>query len=70
MARYALRAALASIRKQGGGTVEAYPRTSRTGGSTSLWFGTMEMFESEGFRYVGPLGVSVLMRKEIPDAKG
>lgn len=66
VAQVALRSALASISKQGGGTVEAYPRVSRTGGSVSLWFGTTGMFEREGFRRIGPLGASVLMRRELP----
>ncbi len=61
----ALRAALASIRKQGGGTVEAYPRVSKAGDSVSPWFGTTAMLEREGFRRVGPLGASVLMRREV-----
>ncbi len=65
MAQVALRAALASIRKQGGGTVEAYPRVSKAGGSVSLWFGTTGMREREGFRSVGPLGASVLMRRDV-----
>jgi len=66
VAQVALRAALASIGKQGGGTVEAYPRVSKAGGSVSLWFGTTGMLEREGFRKVGPLGASVLMRREVP----
>ena len=61
----ALKAALASIRRQGGGVVEAYPLTSKKGGSQSLWFGTVRMFEREGFADVAPLGSSRLMRKVV-----
>ena len=66
VAPVALQAALASIRKKGGGIVEAYPRASKHGGSVSLWFGTVGMFKREGFKPVSPLGGSVLMRKAIP----
>ena len=68
VAQVAFRAALASISKQGGGIVEAYPRISKAGGSVSLWFGTTGMLEREGFKRVGPLGASILMRKTIPAA--
>ncbi len=30
-----------------------------------MWFGTVGMFEREGFTRVGPLGNSVLMRKAV-----
>ncbi len=65
VATTALKAALASIRKQGGGVVEAYPAVSKKGGSQALWFGTVGMFEREGFKSVAPLGASRLMRKVI-----
>jgi len=65
VAHVALRAALESIRRQGGGIVEAYPRVSKAGGSVSLWFGTTGMLKREGFKKVGPLGASVLMRREV-----
>ncbi len=65
VATVALRAALASIRRQGGGVVEAYPAVSKKGGSQSLWFGTVGMFEREGFTAVGPMGASRLMRKVV-----
>ncbi len=62
----ALRAALDSIRKQGGGIVEAYPPTSKEGGSWALWFGTVAMFEREGFKAHKKLGEKHLpMRKTI-----
>lgn len=65
VASTALKAALASIEKQGGGVVEAYPVTSKKGGSQSMWFGTVGMFEREGFEPVGSLGSSLLMRKVV-----
>ncbi len=65
VANAALRAALASIRSQGGGPVEAYPVTGPRWGAGSLWFGTVPMFEREGFRKVTPLGASILMRKVV-----
>jgi len=65
VAAVALRAAIDSIRRKGGGTVEAYPRTSKHGGSVSLWFGTADKFQREGFKPVAPLGGSVLMRKAV-----
>ena len=65
VATSALKGALASIRRQGGGIVEAYPVVSKKGGSQSLWFGTVGMFEREGFKPVAPLGASRLMRKVV-----
>ncbi len=65
VAAAALKAALASIRRQGGGVVEAYPLVSTKGGSQSLWFGTVGMFEREGFTAVAPMGASRLMRKVV-----
>ena len=65
VAAVALKAAIASIRRQGGGVVEAYPLVSKKGGSQSLWFGTVGMFEREGFTHVAPLGSSRLMRKLV-----
>jgi hypothetical protein len=60
---------LESIGKQGGGTVEAYPRVSKMGGSVSLWFGTTGMLEREGFRRVGSLGASVLVKRKVSATK-
>lgn len=68
VAKAGLAAALASIRRQGGGTVEAYPVVSKKMAAVPewLWFGTPSMFEREGFTKVAPLGTSrVLMRKEV-----
>ena len=66
VASVALKAALDSIEKQGGGIVEAYPPTSKEGGSWALWFGTVAMFEREGFKAHAKLGEKhLLMRKTI-----
>ena len=66
VARVALKAALDSIKKQGGGIVEAYPPTSKEGGSWSLWFGTVAMYEREGFKAHAELGEKhLLMRKTL-----
>ncbi len=62
VARVALRATLASIKERGGGLVEAYPATSKK--AVGIWFGTVGMFENEGFRKVSGLGRSnVVVRK-------
>src|SRR6266705_929288 len=69
VAKFALRAALDSIGKEGGGVVEAYPVASPKMAAVPewRWFGTPGMFRKEGFRTVAPLGTSgVLMRKTIP----
>ena len=59
-----LSAALASIKRKGGGTVEAYPVTRR--GALATWFGTVSMFEKQGFEVVAPFGRSnVLMRRRL-----
>ncbi len=68
VAKLALRAALESIKEQGGGVVEAYPVVSPKMAAVPewRWFGTPGMFRKEGFRTVAPLGTSgVLMRKTI-----
>ena len=66
VAGVALRAALDSIREQGGRIVEAYPSTSKEGGTWSLWFGTVAMFEREGFKAHAKLGEKhLLMRKTL-----
>ncbi len=68
VAKTALRAALDSIRKQGGGIAEAYPVVSSKMAANPewLWFGTPGMFRRERFRPVSPLGTSLfLMRKTI-----
>src|SRR3990172_5105538 len=66
VATAALRGALEAIRDRGGGLVEAYPVAVPKTGSNTLWFGTVGMFEREGFEKVARLGASVLMRKVLP----
>lgn len=64
VASFALNAALESIRRHGGGTVEAYPVTKRN--AVNIWFGTENMFRKHGFRAVGGLGNSgLLMRLKL-----
>ncbi len=68
VAKIALKTALESIKKQGGGIVEAYPVVSKKMAAVAewRWFGTPSMFRREGFKTVAPLGTSgVLMRKTI-----
>ena len=68
VAKIALHAALESIKKQGGGIVEAFPVVSKKMATVPewRWFGTPGMFQKEGFQRVGPLGTSgVLMRKRF-----
>jgi ribosomal protein S18 acetylase RimI-like enzyme len=68
VAKIALHAALESIRKQGGGIVEAYPVVSKKMASVPewRWFGTPNMFRRERFKPVAPLGTSgLLMRRTI-----
>ena len=65
VAGIALRAALDSIHHQGGGIVEAYPPTSKEGGSWALWFGTVAMFEREGFKVHSKLGEKHLLMRKI-----
>ena len=68
VAKLALNAALESIKRQGGGIVEAYPVVSKKMAAVAewRWFGTPGMFKREGFEKVAPLGTSmVLMRKTI-----
>lgn len=59
VAKAGLRAAIDSIRKKGGGVVEAYPTTRKEG--LALHRGTESMFIEEGFRAVVPLGTSNLV---------
>ena len=68
VAKLALNAALESIKRQGGGIVEAYPVVSKKMAAVAewRWFGTPGMFKREGFEKIAPLGTSmVLMRKTI-----
>lgn len=64
VARFALRNALAAMSRQGGGFVEAYPVTRP--GAVENWFGSSDMFMSEGFRVIRPFGRShLLVRKRL-----
>lgn len=63
VARAALRAALAAIRKHGGGLVEAYPVTSS--GAYTQYRGTLSMFEKEGFQVVAPMGANNVLVQRI-----
>jgi len=68
VARIALAAALESIKKQGGGVVEAYPVGSEKMAAVPewRWFGTPGMFRKHGFAVVAALGTSgVLMRRVV-----
>jgi len=56
VAAAALRAALTAIRRRGGGVVEAYPATQSRPPRTLLYYGTVPLFEREGFRRVAGLG--------------
>jgi ribosomal protein S18 acetylase RimI-like enzyme len=72
VASTALNAALKSIKREGGGVVEAYPISrwqSRAFGNEST-HGTFSMFKKAGFKVVGPLGSTrfskhVLVRKAV-----
>jgi GNAT superfamily N-acetyltransferase len=64
VASVALTAALESIRRLGGGVVEAYPSTHSK--AVATWFGTVSMFTRHGFTTVAPFGRSnVLMRATL-----
>jgi GNAT superfamily N-acetyltransferase len=71
VANLALKAALDSIKEQGGGIVEAYPVTQKSAKAWSkwsnwFWFGTESMFERENFKVVGPMGPHhLLVRRTI-----
>jgi len=64
VAGVALKAALGSIRKKGGGFVEAYPALRK--GFPADWTGTLSMFEKEGFKVVAPFGkYNVIVRRRV-----
>ena len=64
VAKAGLHAALDSIRRGGGGIVEAYPTTRRKG--LALHRGTIAMFKEEGFREVMALGpANLVVRRAI-----
>lgn len=64
VASAALRAALDSIKRKGGGLVEAYPITRQ--GAYSDFRGTVSMFRKEGFKIVAHFGKdNVVVRRTI-----
>lgn len=64
VASTALAAALESIRKRGGGLVEAYP--AKVKGFPADWTGTWSMFRKEGFEVVAPYSkFNVLVRRMV-----
>lgn len=68
VAKLALHAALESIKRQGGGIVEAYPIVSEKMAAVPewRWFGTPGMFRRERFKPVANLGTSgLLMRRTM-----
>ncbi len=66
IAGFGLNAALAAIKKKGGGIVEAYPSTKYSKGASLMWSGTVSMFEDAGFDVASQLGKSsVVMRKIV-----
>ena len=69
IASAALKATLESIRKQGGGLVEAVPVRKTDQGPGYMYTGTVSMFAREEFKIVGPFGAgrtsTVLMRRTV-----
>jgi len=64
-----LKAALETIRRKGGGLVEAYPVSKTDQGSNYIYSGTVSMFEKAGFKTIAPLATgrtaTVVMQKTI-----
>jgi ribosomal protein S18 acetylase RimI-like enzyme len=73
VASLALKAALESIRRQGGGTVESYPVIETDQGSNYLYCGTVGMFRKERFKIIGPFANgrtrTVVMQRRIRGVK-
>lgn len=68
IARRALHSALEAIGERGGGVVEAYPATNPR--AVGIWFGTVSMFQREGFETVRRFGRSnLLMRRTVGAAR-
>jgi len=69
VASEALKAALETIRKKGGGLVEAYPVSETDQGSNYMYCGTVGMFEKAGFKTIASLATgrtpTVVMRRTI-----
>ena len=69
VAKSALKHVLRTIRIRGGGVVEGYPVAVEERHANFLWFGTISMFEREGFRKVARMGKSMLVRKTVRAAR-
>lgn len=68
VSKLALKGAMDSIKKKGGGIVEAFPVVSKKMQAVPewRWFGTPNMFAREGFEKIAPLGNTwILMRKTV-----
>jgi len=66
LAKFALHSAMASIRRRGGGIVEAFPLVV-PGTCHPQYTGSTKMYKREGFREVTRLGKNtVLMRLAVP----
>ncbi len=70
VAQAALKATIDSIKKRGGGTVEAYPVTAKASKEWSkwsnwFWFGTASMFAREKFKVAGQMGPHHLLMRRI-----
>jgi len=65
VAGFGVNATLASIKKKGGGMVEAYPSTKPAKGASLMWSGTVSMFEDAGFNVASQLGKSSVVMQKI-----
>jgi hypothetical protein len=66
VARFGLNAVLESVKKKGGGIIEAYPSVKPGQGASMMWSGSEGMFQDAGFKTVSKFGKShVVMRKTI-----
>ena len=72
VAKAALDGALESIKKRGGGVVEAYPVLSKKliTNPEWVWFGTPSMFQKRGFVTTAPLGTRYLMMRKTIRPRG
>ena len=64
LAKFALHEAVAAIRRRGGGVVEAFP-FEVPGVDRPSYTGTVSMYAAEGFRVVGRMGISRVMRRTV-----
>ena len=60
LAKFALHSAMVSIRKRGGGVVEAFP-LDVPGTSHPQYTGSIKMYKREGFREVTHLGKNIVL---------